>query len=264
MHRLWGDYPENKARGCLSTTLWRLRRVLEPENVTQGTYLLTTYADEVGFNWDSDFWLDVAVFENRATATLGRSLESVARVDVEALENTVALYTGDLLEGFYEDWAIREQERLSCLYLDCLEYLMRYYRHRHKYEKSMAYGQRLLAQEPIRESIHREMMRLYVENGQRALAVRQYETCRDILAKELNLAPMLETQALYAEILQGEVSTTRPANQDGLWQALAQLSEATRNFENAKHQLKLVGQKLDQTQQQLQTALRLVEHLTNR
>jgi hypothetical protein len=39
-------------------------------------------------------------------------------------------------------------------------------------------------------------MRLYVLIGDRALALRQYTTCRELLARELGVAPMPETEAL--------------------------------------------------------------------
>jgi DNA-binding SARP family transcriptional activator len=29
----WGDHPENRARSCLSTALWRLRKALEPRGL---------------------------------------------------------------------------------------------------------------------------------------------------------------------------------------------------------------------------------------
>jgi DNA-binding SARP family transcriptional activator len=58
----WGDYSQERARSCLNTTLWRLRQVLEPDGIPRGTYLLTISTDEVGFNLESDYWLDVATF----------------------------------------------------------------------------------------------------------------------------------------------------------------------------------------------------------
>ena len=66
----WGDKCEERARCCLSTALWRLRRVLEPEDTPTGTYLVTTPSGEVGFNVDSDYWLDVAEFEAKLTECL--------------------------------------------------------------------------------------------------------------------------------------------------------------------------------------------------
>jgi hypothetical protein len=37
--------------------------------------------------------------------------------------------------------------------------------------------------------------------GQRQLAIRQYDYCRDLLASELDISPMPETEALHQQIL---------------------------------------------------------------
>ncbi len=247
----WGDRSEDRARGCLSTALWRLRCALEPEGVCRGTYLVTTPAGEVGFNQASNHWLDVAIFEERVGQVLARPFDALGKSDVHMIEHALQLYRGELLEGFYDDWALRERERMRLLYLNGLSYLMRYYKHHGVYNESLSYGHKILALDPLREEIHREMMRLYLEAGQRALAVQQYETCREILAAELGIPPMEETQALYAQIVpeagngQGQYTVVKePAS---LQQALQQLRLAMHSFANA--------------QEQLQHAIRLVERL---
>jgi DNA-binding SARP family transcriptional activator len=78
---------------------------------------------------------------------------------------------------------------------------MRYHRIRDSWSDSLTYGGLLLQHDPLREDVHREVMRLYVGAGQRTLALRQYELCREILARELAIEPMEETRTLYTEIL---------------------------------------------------------------
>lgn len=259
---LWHGYPEKQARGCLSTTLWRLREVLEPESTSPGTYILTRLPDQISFNWDSSYWLDVTIFEHQVNAVLSKPIHTVQAIEIQAIEDALHLYTGEPLTGIYYDWALQEQERLKSLYLGALEYLMRYYYHCKGYDKSLAYGQRILAMEPIHESIHRAVMRIYLETGQRPLAVRQYETCKYILAKELNLPPMEETEALYIQARQGQSQIFAPVLPDKLNEALDQLGLIAKNLDAAQRQLKLAGQKFDQSQQELQRALRLIEQLS--
>lgn len=248
----WGDQPDDQARSCLSTALWRLRRSLETDAVPRGTYLLTTTTGEVGFNWESQHWLDVSTFEHEATRALALPPESLDPGQVSALQGAVALCTGDLLEGFYDDWALRERERVRTMYLDSLSRLMRYHHSRGAYEESVAAAQKILACDPLREEIHRELMRLYLHSGQRALAVRQFKTCRDVLAEELGIPPMEETQALYHQITEGAdephaspgISSPAP-----LPHALTMLRQAMQEFDAARGQL--------------QRAIRLVERLTD-
>ena len=108
---------------------------------------------------------------------------------------------GDLLEGFYDDWALRERERLRMLYLDCLGTLLRRHSETGALEPALRCGRQILALDPLREDIHREVIRLHVRNGHRALALQQYESCRAALEEELGVEPMEETRALCAELL---------------------------------------------------------------
>ena len=262
----WGDHPQERARSCLSTTLWRLRRALEPEGVPQGTYLVTRPKGYVGFNWESEHWLDVAAFEGQIAPVLTQPIQVVSAVEIQSLESTLHLYTGDLLESYYHDWALREQERLRCLYLDCLEHLMRYYQHHGFHEQSLAYGQQILEHDPLHEEIHREMMRIYLANGQRAMAVRQYDRLCSIMAEEeKDFTPLEETQALYAQALEGDdqcqEQATMPVRRSGLQQAAKQICLIARHLDEVRQRHELIHEQLEQTQLQLRQALQLIERL---
>ena len=204
---LWCDQRESRARSCLSTALWRLRQVLEPKGVPRGTYLISEPA-AVGFNSASNHWLDVAAFEE-GVGHLSARAATRAPSDWSRAEAAIAHYTGDLLEGFYDDWALRERERLRILYLDSLGSLLRHYFETGESEKALRCGHQILALDPLREDIHREVIRLHVRCGQRALALRQYECCRAALKEELGVEPMEETRALCAGLLTTVARVTR-------------------------------------------------------
>jgi len=68
-------------------------------------------------------------------------------------------------------------------------------------EEAIAVALRLLAIDPLQEEIDRALMRLYSEQGQTALALRQYKRCETILRKELDVEPDQETRALHQELL---------------------------------------------------------------
>ncbi len=248
----WGDQPEDRARGCLSTTLWRLRRILEPDGVPRGTYLNSTAQGEIGFNRNSDHWLDVAVLEEGTNTILRQPPATTLEPDARRLESTLQLYTGDLLEGNYSDWALRARERLRARYLESCAWLMRYYQDHATPEKSLGWGDKILALDPLREEIHRAMMRLYLATGQRGPALRQYENCRRLLAAELGVEPMEETQAVYTQIVAAATDLEPPGSAGSgfpiLQPALERLHEALRGVEQAR--------------QQCHRALQLVERLT--
>jgi DNA-binding SARP family transcriptional activator len=156
------------------------------------------------------------------------------------LEVAASLYTGELLEGFYYDWALRERERLRYVYLNSLAHLMQFYRRQRLYDKGLEAGRKILDLDPLHEEIHREMMQLYAESGQRALAIRQYESCCDSLHAELGILPMDETQALYTQIAPESCHPGRSAPARVLpsaWQPLKQLRMTLRNLDRVHDQL---------------------------
>jgi len=69
---------------------------------------------------------------------------------------------------------------------------------------ALSHAREAVRLEPYRESGYRRLMRLLDANGDRAEAVRAYQQCRDLLDRELGVAPSAETESLYKEI-------TRPA-----------------------------------------------------
>jgi len=196
----WGESPEDKARASLRSTLWRLRRVLEPDGVRKGTYLPATSTGEVSFNGESAHDLDVTAFERGIAAAIERADQVLSDALLAHVQAGLDRYDGDLLEGMDDDWILPERERLRCAYINALACQMHNLRLRGRYEAALTCGRRILACEPLRESIHREMMRLYVQNGERAEALRHYSRCAEVLQRELSIAPMPETRALYDEM----------------------------------------------------------------
>jgi len=246
----WGEYSEVRARKCLNTALWRLRKALEPADVPRGTYLITTSTGKIGFNRRSNYCLDVAEFEKHTQKALAKPYNELTAVEARTLENALSLYTGDLLEGFYDDWVLRERERLYSLELRSLAHLLKYHRHHKAYEKAIACGQKILDLDPLREGIHREMMRLYAANRQRTMAVRQYETCCRILDEDLSVGPMEETRLLHDQICSQNNQELRSSelqdNPGAARQTLQQARKALREFDRISKHLQGLTRRLEQ------------------
>ena len=256
----WGENSEERARNCLSTALWRLRRVLEPAEVARGTYLITGSNSEVGFNPFSSHWLDISVFERKTSEILAKPLRAMGDADASEMEHSLALYTGDLLEGFYDEWVLQERERLRSLYLESLAHLMRYYTEVGYPAKGVTCGKKILSQEPLREEIHRELMRIFCDSGQSSKAIQQYQVCCSVLDRELGILPMEETQALYASILRENRAHVKssphitqpkgiPRERITLSHAVDQLQEAITRLHEASDQLHQAIRLLDEVVQ---------------
>ena len=250
----WGNHPQAQARGCLNTTIWRLRKRLEPNGIPQGTYLISNPSGELAFNNQSDYWLDVAVFEEIIQQVVRTPPHLAGEQQVSELENAVTLYTGDLLENQYHDWVLLERERLHNLLLDARYYMMNHYRSRHDLHHALIHGSHILAANSLREDVHRLLMQLFNENGQRSLAVRQYQLCQQALREELNIDPMPETQALLEQITESRYQSpySHPADpgsgsleyQQDVQQALTRLQVALETVNQARRDLEQAMERL--------------------
>lgn len=197
----WGDSTPQRARRCLNSAVWRLRRELESLGLNGNDTILSTDVGEIGFNWACDFWLDAQRFEQQLSSILRRPATDTEPDEIERLERSLSLYRGELLEGLYDDWALVERERFRLMYLNALSFLVDYCAGRGDYERGKRFAQSIVRIDPLREDMHRKLMELHMSVGQRALAVEQFQTCARILARELGVPPMEETQLLHEEIL---------------------------------------------------------------
>jgi DNA-binding SARP family transcriptional activator len=188
---LWGDMPDAQARGNLRQALSRLHKVwataAAPGLLIQGdTVALDPAAIEV----------DVGAFERGVTD--GRP---------GALEQAVAQYRGDLLEGLavservFAEWLTAERERLRELAIKALERLLAHQRATGADDQALQTARRLLELDPLQEAVHRLVMRLQWRRGHRAAALRQYQLCVELLERELRAEPEAETRQLYQDIL---------------------------------------------------------------
>lgn len=196
---LWPGLPERRGRDRLKVTMYALRRELQAAGVDPR--LLYTVGGAYGLRREG-LWVDADVFEGRVRE--GYAWERRGR-DEEALRayrEAEALYGGDFLgEDLYEDWCAEERERLRELYLDLLQRMATLLAARGDYAQAAWLCRKALVHEPCRETIHRTLMECLWRQGCRAEALAQYRRLQELLAQELGVEPLPETQALYRRIL---------------------------------------------------------------
>jgi TolB-like protein len=186
-HLLWGSRADEQARNSLRQALAALRKDvsaagLSPIAASDSRVRLDPFLTEV----------DAVEFQRLAVST-----------ETEALRAAAALYRGDLLADLdvaspaFEEWVRAERNRLADLAVHALEKLW-------SHEAGAArvnIAKRLVALDPLRESAHRKLIQAYAEGGENALALRQYEVCRQMLRSEFNLEAGEETEALRRNVL---------------------------------------------------------------
>lgn len=202
---LWPEMELDSAIANLHKAMHSARRAFEP-NLRQGA------ASRFLFSRDGQIWLagepelgiDLDRFQQEATAALKSDSLAVC-------ESALALYTRDVLEeDLYEDFCSMPRERARSLCQRLLERVSQ----QQEISGSPALAEtleRLLSFNPVNEDARRRLMRLYVQNGQRHLALEQYRLCSEALKEELDTEPEPETRALFEQILSGDLGERLPS-----------------------------------------------------
>ncbi|HXV22839.1 MAG TPA: BTAD domain-containing putative transcriptional regulator [Alphaproteobacteria bacterium] len=187
---LWSDRGDKQARDSLKQAILKLRKSFDsvrPKPIQADRESVTLDGGAVT--------VDVAEFERL-----------VGEGTPEALARASALYRGDLLDGIdlrdpaFDDWLLMERQRLRDLARNALAKLLDLHMADGVRDQAAAVARRLLALDPLWETAHRALMQIYGEQGQTALALKQYQLCRDALQSELGVRPEAETEQLHRSI----------------------------------------------------------------
>jgi DNA-binding SARP family transcriptional activator len=188
---LWPELDDAAARRNLRRELARLR-----EAGADG--LLRAEGDVLALADGVD--CDAAHFEAEATTAPDRAL---------------ARWRGPPADGLRIDashalaeWLDAERQRLQALRRRALR--ASFDAHADDPERALERVQALLADDPLQEQLHAEAMRLLAQLGRREAVLAQYERCRTLLAQELGLAPMAQTEALADSLRKGRAAAPPP------------------------------------------------------
>lgn len=185
----WPDHDRVAAQQVLRTTLHGLRKAL-------GTALIV---DDNSIALASDVEVDVRLFESRLTSPTS---------DIQLLTSTLQLYRGDFLTNFsladtpaFDDWVTSQQEHYRRLAVRGFSALSNWHEAQNDYRAAIEAIDRALAFDRLQEDLQRTALRLHYLAGDRAAAIRRYESFRKLLDEEMGVPPMIETRNLYDAII---------------------------------------------------------------
>ncbi len=199
---LWPDFDQTSARASLRRVVAALKKGIGPE-------WLKADRDLIGVDPDADIRVDVedVTYHIDECKTHGHSPVEICQACLAPLSAAVALYRGDFMEGFslrdsanFEEWQLLQSESLRRTVSAALSQLVYGHSIQREFDLAIAHARRWLALDPLNEAAHRDLMRLYTWSGQHATALSQYRACKEILERELGLAPQEETAQLYEAI----------------------------------------------------------------
>jgi len=193
----WPDYEQAKAFSNLRRTIWEVHQAI-------GEGWLIAERETVCLNSDAEIDLDVARFQGLLPESHSNN-DPALRIPL--LVEATKLYRNHFLTGFslkdaylFNEWAYAESEELRHQLAEALTTLSEDYCTLGRADKAIPYARRLISLDPLNETAHRQLMEVYLQAGQHSAALKQYQACEQILRKELNLDPQMETRELYKKI----------------------------------------------------------------
>jgi len=173
---LWPDLAERPALANLRRTLSLLRSIFDNR-------CLTTHGDHIKLD-STSVGVDVNEFLSFAS-------DGSWDAETELLESAASLYRGSFLEGFtlgncveFDRWQDTIRERLFLSFDALLSTLCGRFLDSGAPDLALPYAQRWLSLDPVNEAPHRALMEIHARSGRKNAALKQYETCTQILAAE--------------------------------------------------------------------------------
>jgi len=203
----WPDTSERQARTNLRQLLYNLRNTLPRSD----SYLVMEKGI-IGWNPEGLLQLDVSQFEEALEAAQAAQAKADQNRFFEQLQEITRLYTGPLLPDCYDDWLLKERQRLEKDYSWALEKLAHILEERRDYQSAILKAQQLLFIDPLNEKTYRKLIRLHSLNGDQANAVSVYRKCKETLQNELGISPSPETEKAYQRLLMQPLDSNQQTN----------------------------------------------------
>lgn len=203
-HLFWGDEADATARSRLRHTLSQLRQALEVSSAPADLILATSETAHLDL---ARTWIDYQ--EWSAVLSQARDL---ANAVPSALEDVAARLTempaGSFLQGFlppdlplFETWVLRERDRFENARLEALVAVASGLVAAGQAAPARRLAEAAVRADPLREEAHVVLIDAHAASGERSAALRQYELMKEVLERELGVAPLPESEARYRELL---------------------------------------------------------------
>jgi WD40 repeat protein/basic membrane lipoprotein Med (substrate-binding protein (PBP1-ABC) superfamily) len=123
----------------------------------------------------------------------------------EELAEVLSLYQGELLPGFYDEWAVLERERARAAFDHKMKLLLERLIGERRWESVLEWGERWIALGQVPEGAYRALMIAHAGMRDLSSTALTYQRCAEAFERELGLEPSEELQELYAGLKRGEI-----------------------------------------------------------
>jgi len=193
---LWPEVLPERGSSLFHAALHNLRRVLASYSGETELWSLRGGKD---YLLPVDTSTDLARFQNLLSAA--ERHQDLSAVDVPLLEEAVALYRGDYLDGLEYGWILPEQELFRQLHNDARSRLSHYYLKNDEIHQAIVHLERLTHHNPLVEDYYRHLLVAYASIGDIQAVNTKYRRLQATLREELGLRPSKEISDLYTDLI---------------------------------------------------------------
>jgi DNA-binding SARP family transcriptional activator len=179
---LWMDKSEDRAQANLRSCLWRLRQA---------------NSSLVGYTQTRLCIRDEVRVDHQELVRFARTLaDEDAEVDLNAVE--AEWFCAELLPDWYDDFVETEREPFRQLRLHALEALAQRLQRAGRTNRALDVALTAVAASPLRETAHRLVIAIHLDEGNVAEALGQYRTLCKLLRTKLGVGPSPSVRLLIA------------------------------------------------------------------
>ena len=198
---IWPHGQPKEVDTALSAILSKLRAVLSKAGLQRDVAGIDVRLGSIELQLPSNAWIDVEASANAADEAEG-ALRAGDRPRAWSLSNVVvSIARRPFLRDEEAPWIESRRSKLRSLLVRGLECLSTISAGQGEEPLALQYANEMVEIEPFRETAYQHLMRLHVQMGNRAEALRVFGDCRKLLKEELGASPSPETEALFLRIL---------------------------------------------------------------
>ncbi|GIQ70650.1 response regulator [Xylanibacillus composti] len=188
---VFGDMPPSNAEKYLNTSVYHLRKALDPHGLKS-----IVQSDSEGYRLHIvNASIDFIAFEENV-----KRLAEIESSNLEQALESEAQYVGDLFGERGFGWALSDMERLSALYAAFVKKLAKVLLERHEEETAVRMLNKLFNRNELDEETVELLLYAYAAKKDQASLAKLYRNFVKGLRLELGIDPSKELEAVYARL----------------------------------------------------------------
>ncbi len=179
MDIFWQDSELEAAQVNLRVALSSLRKQLEPAGVPAGSVIMSHGRTCISLNPEA-VTCDAVDFRRLLKSRPGQTQED----RMQRLLAAIDMYKGELMPGHNEDWIEELRNNMAEQFYSALREVSTTMAASGEIDRALEHAHRAVAEDPLREEAHCELMRLFTLAGRPEEAVRAYENMTRLFDRE--------------------------------------------------------------------------------